>query len=65
MKGRRMKGHCVKGSRMTSRRSRGSENPMKKTLIGGAAAATAATAVAAVVRGLLPDLMRYLRMRKM
>ncbi|MFJ8076426.1 DUF6893 family small protein [Streptomyces sp. NPDC096176] len=38
---------------------------MKKTLIGGAAAATAATAVAAIVRGVLPDLKRYLRIRKM
>ncbi|MGW7463994.1 DUF6893 family small protein [Streptomyces xantholiticus] len=38
---------------------------MKKTLIGGAAAATAATAVAAIVRGVLPDLRRYLRIRKL
>ncbi|WP_442812565.1 DUF6893 family small protein [Streptomyces sp. NBC_01210] len=38
---------------------------MKKTIIGGAAAATAATALAAVVRLALPDLMRYLRIRRM
>ncbi|MFD4138679.1 MULTISPECIES: DUF6893 family small protein [unclassified Streptomyces] len=35
---------------------------MKKTIIGGAAAATA---VAAIVAGVLPDLRRYLRMRRM
>ena len=35
---------------------------MKKTIIGGAAAATA---VAALVRGVLPDIRRYLRIRKM
>ncbi|MFF0065407.1 DUF6893 family small protein [Streptomyces sp. NPDC005279] len=38
---------------------------MKKTIIGSVAAATAATAVAAVVKQLLPDVMRYLRIRKM
>ncbi|WP_443062550.1 DUF6893 family small protein [Streptomyces sp. NBC_00390] len=39
---------------------------MKKTIIGGAAAAAAtATAVAAIVAGVLPDLRRYLRMRRM
>lgn len=35
---------------------------MKKTIIGGAAAAAA---LVAVVRQLLPDLARYLRIRKM
>ncbi|WP_457463626.1 DUF6893 family small protein [Streptomyces sp. TE5632] len=41
---------------------------MKKTLVGGAAAVTAVTAVtavAALVRGVLPDVRRYLRMRRM
>lgn len=38
---------------------------MKKTIIGGAAAAATATAVAAIVAGVLPDLRRYLRMRRM
>ncbi|MFD6322568.1 DUF6893 family small protein [Streptomyces sp. NPDC058442] len=41
---------------------------MKKTLVGGAAAVTAATAVTALavlVRGVLPDVRRYLRMRRM
>ncbi|WP_405997126.1 DUF6893 family small protein [Streptomyces sp. NBC_00829] len=35
---------------------------MKKTIIGGAAAAAA---LAAVVKQVLPDLRRYLRMRRM
>ncbi|WP_375231951.1 hypothetical protein [Streptomyces sp. NWU339] len=38
---------------------------MKKTLIGGAAAVTAVTAATALVRGVLPDIRRYLRMRRM
>ncbi|WP_374213900.1 hypothetical protein [Streptomyces sp. A3M-1-3] len=35
---------------------------MKKTIIGGAAAATA---LAALVKQVLPDIKRYLRLRKM
>ncbi|MFF3327503.1 DUF6893 family small protein [Streptomyces sp. NPDC002889] len=35
---------------------------MKKSIIGGAAAATA---MAALVKGILPDIKRYLRIRKM
>ncbi|MGW5974371.1 DUF6893 family small protein [Streptomyces sp. NPDC055186] len=41
---------------------------MKKALVGGAAvatAATAATALAVLVRGVLPDVRRYLRIRRM
>lgn len=38
---------------------------MKKRIMGGAAAFTAATAVAAVVRVVLPDIRRYLRIRRM
>ncbi|WP_425281788.1 DUF6893 family small protein [Streptomyces ficellus] len=37
---------------------------MNKVLIGGAAAATAA-ALAALVAGVLPDVRRYLRIRRM
>jgi hypothetical protein len=40
------------------------EHTMKKTLIGGAVAVTAVTAVAALV-GVLPDIRRYLRIRRM
>lgn len=38
---------------------------MKKHLISGAAAATAATALAALVTHVLPDIKRYLRIRHM
>jgi hypothetical protein len=38
---------------------------MNKRLIGGAAAATAATALAAIVKNVLPDVRRYLRIRRM
>ncbi|MFC4612687.1 MULTISPECIES: DUF6893 family small protein [Streptomyces] len=41
-----------------------SEKTMKKPLI-GAASAAAATALAAVVKEFLPDVRRYLRMRRM
>lgn len=50
---------------MTRRRRRNKEHPVKKTLVGGVAAATAVTALAVLVRGVLPDVRRYLRIRRM
>ncbi|WP_455355214.1 DUF6893 family small protein [Streptomyces sp. SYSU K217416] len=38
---------------------------MKKSLVGGIGGAAAATALAAIMRQVLPDLRRYLRIRKM
>ncbi|WP_374222627.1 DUF6893 family small protein [Streptomyces spinoverrucosus] len=38
---------------------------MNKRLIGGAAAATAATAFAAFLTHVMPDITRYLRIRRM
>ncbi|MFE6068673.1 DUF6893 family small protein [Streptomyces sp. NPDC056525] len=42
-----------------------SESTMHRNVLGIAAVATAALAVAAVVAGVLPDLRRYLRISRM
>ncbi|MFI1396207.1 DUF6893 family small protein [Streptomyces sp. NPDC020681] len=38
---------------------------MNKRIVGGAAATAAATAIAAVIANILPDVRRYLRIRRM